>query len=103
MGKPNLKLADETPPRTPEREQLAEAINRLAMAERTLAANKAAQEATRKTRWQAQDAVEASATLIEEAQANAARFLTEQALGTAAEAPVSIKAVRVAAQDAQDT
>jgi hypothetical protein len=102
MGKPNLKLADETPPRTPEREQLAEAINQLAMAERTLAANKAAQEQTRKARWAAQDAVEASATLIEEAQANAAKFLTEQALGTAAEAPVSIKAVRVAAQDAQD-
>jgi hypothetical protein len=72
------------------------------MAERTLAANKTAQEATRKTRWQARDIVEKAPVLIEEAQANAAKFLTEQALGTAGEAPVSIKAVRVAAQDAQD-
>ena len=84
MGKPNLKLATtDDPPRTPERSVLAAAINRLAMAERTLAANKAAQEQTKKARWAAQDAVEASATLIEEAQANAAKFLTEEALGTA--------------------
>src|SRR5450631_4291163 len=85
MPKPNLKIAGEAPPRTPERIALAEAIERHADAVRMLDANKCAQEATTQTRRQAQDAVERSVAMIEEAKTNAATHLTEVAMGTAGE------------------
>jgi len=103
MSKPNLRIAGEAPPRTPERIALAEAIERHTAAVRILDANKAAQELTTQTRRQAQDAVERSVAMIEEAKTNAATHLTAQAMGTAGEAPLSVKAARdnaVAAQDA---
>jgi hypothetical protein len=92
-----------TAERSPERERLAEAIERHADAVRMLDANKAAQESTQQTRRQAQEAVERSVAMIEEAKTNAATHLTAQAMGTAGEAPLSVKAARdnaVAAQDA---
>jgi 3-dehydroquinate synthetase len=90
------------PGRTPEREQLAEAIERHVEAQRQLAANESAQAATQEAIYAARHAVEQTAAAIEEAKKNAATHLTAVAMGTAGAAPLSLKQTRLAAQDAED-
>lgn len=104
MGRPNLKLAGEPPPteRSPEREKLAKAIAHHAELIARLTANKAAQRKTQQRRSAAQEAVEKSSKLIEEAKANAAAHLTAVAMGSASEPPLSVKEARAQAQEAQD-
>jgi hypothetical protein len=102
MNKPALRAVNDTPPRTSERAALAAAIERHDAAQRQLAANKSAQEQTIDTRIEARRAVEKSAAMIEEAKVNAATFLANTIMGTAGEAPLTVKAARAAAQDAED-
>lgn len=104
MQKSNLKVvaADAGQARTPERERLAETIARHNELTRRLAAIDAALEMTRRQRWAAQEVVNRSPKLIEEAKAAAANFLTEQVLGSTGAPPLSVKEARAKAQLAQD-
>jgi hypothetical protein len=92
----------EPPPRSPERITLAAAIERHAGLVRHLTANMAAQEALHEVINAARDRVEAAGAAVEQAKVDAAQHLTASAMGTAGAAPVSVKAARTAAQDAQD-
>ena len=101
----NSKAALKSSPRTlrsPEREALAENIERYNALVQQRAANEAAQTALRETIREARRAVAGSASVIEAAKAASVRHLTEKALGTAGQAPQSVKDARAAAQDAQD-
>jgi|SRR5665213_1207040 len=89
-------------PRSPEREALAEAIERHDAAVRMLAANESAQAATQEAIYAARHAVEQTAAAIEVAGENVATHLTAVAMGTAGVAPLSVKQTRLTAQDAED-
>ena len=104
MSKPAMRLVDAavSPPRTPERAELAAAQERHADAVRQLAANESAQQTTTEAIYAARDTVKAATAAIEEAKANAATHLTAVAMGNAGPAPTSVKAARVALQDAED-
>ncbi len=104
MGKPNLKAVtgDDASPRSPERAALAAAIDRHNAATRYLAANETAQQRTFQTIRDARRAVEAATAAIDEAKANAARHLTDTAMGTAGNAPLTVKDARAKVQDAED-
>jgi hypothetical protein len=87
---------------SPERAALAHAIAAAASADaRKAALAQAAQTADAEVRA-ARRAVEAAAEAIETAKANAARHLTDTALGTAGAAPQSIRQARAAAIEAAD-
>jgi chromosome segregation ATPase len=99
MSKPAMRLVDATsPPRTPEREQLAEAITRHAEATDRLAAVQAARERTEQARRDAKEAIAKATAGIEQAKIDAAAQLVGGAVGG-----VSVKAARAALQDCEDS
>lgn len=100
--KSNLKLASDVPPRSPERERLAEKIADLAAAKQRAAAIKAAIITAGQAVSTAFATVEEATAGIEKAKVAVATFLTEVALGTAGDPPMSVQAARQAAQNAQD-
>ena len=105
MSRPNLKLAGEAPPRTPEREALAAAQERHAAAVDQLAAVRVAIERTEQARRDAKENIAKAEAAVETAKTDAAVHLTAVALGNAGPAPLSVKAARdnvVVAQDALD-
>jgi chromosome segregation ATPase len=93
---------EKPPARSAVREALAAAIERHERAKRELAATEEALDTCRGTARDAESALERAAAAIEEAKANAARHLTDTALGRAGEAPVSIRQARANYQNAQD-
>lgn len=104
MGQPNLRIAtaEESPRRTPEREALAEAVERHAEIVRRLAAIEAAQQTARSEHYAASAAADAAPAAIERAKGDVARHLTDVAMGTAGPAPKSVQHFRAKAQEAQD-
>jgi hypothetical protein len=99
-----LKLADAAPiERSAARIVLAAAIERHAEATRELAANEAAQLKAEAARGEAADAVERAQLALEEAKSAAAKHLTRTIMGTAGDAPQSIKDARAALTDATDS
>jgi hypothetical protein len=104
MSKGFLKLAEAAPiERSAARIVLAAAIERHATATRELAANEAAQLKAEAARGEAADAVERAQRALEEAKSAAAKHLTRTIMGTAGDAPKSIKDARAALIDATDT
>lgn len=87
-------------PRSPERTALAVAIERHRNAVRQKEGAEAALENIRAARLEG--AVERAATALEEAKINAARYLTDIALGQRGEFPLSVKEARAAHQAAVD-
>ena len=96
MSRPNLKLAGE-PPRSPEREALAEAIARHDAAVDRLAAVQAAREQATQAQYDAKDAIRAAATAVEQSKVDAALVLTGAAPGA-----LSVKDARTKLQDCED-
>jgi hypothetical protein len=97
MGKPNLKIAGEPPPRTPQREALAAAQLRHSAAVDRLAAIQAARERTAQTQRGARDAIKAATAGVEQAKLDAASALAGGTPGGQ-----SVKEARAALQDAED-
>ena len=98
MSKPAMRLVDATsPPRTPERESLAEAIARHAEATNRLAAVQAARERTEQARRDAKEAIAKATAGVEQAKIDAAAQLVGSAPGA-----LSVKAARAALTDCED-
>ena len=103
MRKSNLQIVtDGDGVRSPEREALAEAIARHNELTRRLTAIDAASTTAWTAHKAATAAVAAATAGVEKAKSDAGRHLTAVALGEAGEAPVTVKAARLAVQDAQD-
>jgi chromosome segregation ATPase len=82
MSKPAMRLVDATsPPRTPEREALAEAIERHSAARERLAAIKTAQERAFDSVINLKDAVDKAIAALDEAKADESRQLVEAFIG----------------------
>jgi hypothetical protein len=93
-----MRLVDATsPPRTPERESLAEAIALHDAAVDRLAAVQAARERTEQARIDAKDAIAKATAGVEQAKLDAA-----SALVGGAPAAITVKGARAALQDAED-
>jgi hypothetical protein len=90
------------PPLSPERRALAEAISGCAAADRRREARTLAAETASAAVWTATAAVTAATLAVEEAKRNAARYLTAQTMGEAADPPATIREARLKLQDAQD-
>jgi chromosome segregation ATPase len=97
--KPNMRLVGDAPPRTPERESLAEAIARHAEATDQLAAVRAARERTEEARHSAEEATAKAKAAIEQAKIDTAAALVG---GTPGAPGTSVKAARAALQDCED-
>jgi hypothetical protein len=98
MSKPAMRLVDATsPPRTPEREQLAAAQQRHAEAVDRLAAVQAARERTERARIAAKDAINAATAAVEQSKIDAALVLTGGAPGA-----LTVKEARAALTDCED-
>lgn len=97
MGKTNLRIAGEAPPRTPEREALAAAIERRDAAANRLAAIKTAQERAMNSVFDLKDAVDKAIAALDEAKADESRQLVEAFIGgdTAVVSPVKSAAAAV--------
>jgi predicted nucleic acid-binding Zn-ribbon protein len=95
--KPNLKIAGEAPPRSPEREALAAAIERRDAAANRLAAIKTAQERAMNSVFDLKDAVDKAIAALDEAKADESRQLVEAFIGgdTAVVSPVKSAAAAV--------
>jgi DNA repair exonuclease SbcCD ATPase subunit len=104
MSKPNLRLATgESPPRSPEREQLAEAIAKRNDANRELGDIEAALLRARNTVDAATIAVAEKTKALETAKGANADYLARAALGRSGDVPPpSVQEARIALQDAQD-
>jgi chromosome segregation ATPase len=98
MGKPNLRIAGEAPPRTPEREQLAEAIARRDTATKQLARIQAAHERASDTVYELKDGVDKAIATLNEAKAGEGSYLAAVALG---EADVALSPVKTAAANVE--
>jgi predicted RNase H-like nuclease (RuvC/YqgF family) len=97
MGKPNLKLADETPPRTPERDALAEAIERYnAITPHRDRLKEALKRTEDELYGGAHRGVETAETALAEAKANEAAYLASTALGEADESANPVKLAELA-------
>lgn len=99
-----LKLADATaaPERTPAREALAKAIVKRNEAAARVEAIESARRTAQQNVFVAQTALEDAQQNVETAKANAAKHLTDTALGKTTAAPLSIRAARNIVQDAED-
>ena len=107
MGKPNLRIAtaDEAPPsrtRTPEREALAESLERHTELVRRLAAIEAAERTARLEHDAALAASAAATAAIEDAKTDAAQHRINRVLGIRGPAPKSVLFRREQAQAADD-
>jgi chromosome segregation ATPase len=104
MSKPAMRLVDATsPPRTPEREQLAEAIAKRNDANRELGDIEAALLTVRNTVDVATIAVAEKTKALETAKGANADYLARAALGRSGNVlPPSVQDARLALQDAQD-
>jgi chromosome segregation ATPase len=96
--KPNLKIAGEAPPRSPEREQLAEAIARHEEATDRLAAVRAARDRNEEARHGAEESVAKATAGIERAKTDAAAALVGGAPGA-----LSVSSARAALQEREDS
>ena len=85
MAKPNLKLAGDTPPRSPERVELASAIERHAAALDVVRRVGEAREQAAEVVYHAADALKAAEAALAEAQADEGARLAAAALGEAAD------------------
>ncbi len=81
MSRPNFKILGESPVRTAEREQLAEAIARHAAALDAVRRVEQAHEAARETIYRLMDGLKAAKTAVEEAKADGDARLAAVALG----------------------
>jgi hypothetical protein len=104
MSKPAMRLVDATsPPRSPEREQLAEAIAKRNDANRELGDIEAALSKTRNTVDAAEIAVAEKTKALETAKIANTEFLAREALGRPGDTPPhSVQEARIALQAAQD-
>lgn len=98
MSKPAMRLVDATsPPRTPERESLAEAIARHGAATKQLVRIAAAHERASETVFDSNDSVDRATAALDEAKVGEGSYLTAVALGEAdaAASPVKTAAANV--------
>jgi chromosome segregation ATPase len=94
MSRPNLKLATgEPPPRSPEREQLAEAIARRDTASKQLVRVQAAHERASNTIYDLKDSVDKAIAALDAAKVGEESYLAAVALG---EADASLSPVKTA-------
>jgi chromosome segregation ATPase len=98
-----MRLVDATsPPRSPEREQLAEAIARHADAARQIARIRAAQERAADTVYEAKDRIAMAISALDEAKATEGSFLAAIALGESAASASPVKDCAAAVEQAND-
>ena len=103
MGKPNLRIAGEPPERSPEREQLAEALAKRNDANHELGDIEAALLRARNTVDAATIAVAEKTKALETAKGANTDYLARAALGKSGDVPPpSVQEARIALQDAQD-
>src|ERR1035437_6819490 len=103
MSKPAMRLVDATsPPRTPEREALAEAIARRDTATKQLARIQAAHERASNTVYDLKDSVDKAIATLDEAKAGEGSYLAAVALGDADAALSPVKAAAAAVEEAND-
>src|SRR5664280_3663752 len=100
--KPNMKLVGDAPPRTPEREQLAEAIARRDTAMKQIARIQAAHERASNTIYDLKDSVDKAIATLDEAKAGEGSYLAAVALGDADAALSPIKTATAAVEGAND-
>ena len=91
-----------TPPPTPERAALADAIAAHVDLQAQRAATSVATQTASETIWDARRRVDAAPELVERAKANVAQHLADVARGTAGMPPQTIREARNAVTDAQD-
>jgi chromosome segregation ATPase len=102
MTKPAMRLVGDAPPRTPEREQLAEAIARRDTATQQLARIQAAHERAADTVYEAKDSVAKAIAALDAAKAGEGSYLAAVALGEADAALSPIKTAAAAVEEAND-
>src|ERR1035437_5838966 len=103
MSKPAMRLVDATsPPRTPEREALAEAIARRDTATKQLARIQTAHEHASETVYDLKDSVDKAIATLDEAKAGEGSYLAAVALGDADAALSPVKAAAAAVEEAND-
>jgi chromosome segregation ATPase len=102
MSKPNMKLVGDAPPRSPEREQLAEAIARRDTATKQLVRIAAAHERASETVYDLKDSVDKAIATLDEAKAGEGSYLAAVALGEADATLSPVKAAAAAVEEAND-
>src|SRR5664280_3103380 len=102
MSKPAMRLVGDAPPRTPEREQLAEAIARRDTATKQLARIQTAHERASNTIYDLKDSVDKAIATLDEAKAGEGSYLAAVALGDADAALSPVKAAAAAVEEAND-
>src|ERR1017187_8206542 len=100
--KPNMKLVGDAPPRSPEREQLAEAIARRDTATKQLVRIAAAHERASETVYDLKDSVDKAIATLDAAKAGEGSYLAAVALGEADAALSPIKTAAAAVEEAND-
>src|SRR5664280_641688 len=103
MSKPAMRLVDATsPPRTPERESLAEAIARRDIATKRLVRIAAAHERASETVYDLKDSVDKAIATLDEAKAGEGFYLAAVALGEADAALSPVKTAVANVEQAND-
>jgi chromosome segregation ATPase len=97
-----MRLVGDAPPRTPEREALAEAIARRDTATKQLARIQAAHERASNTIYDLKDSVDKAIATLDEAKAGEGSYLAAVALGDADAALSPVKAAAAAVEEAND-
>jgi chromosome segregation ATPase len=100
--KPNMKLVGDAPPRSPEREQLAEAIARRDTATKHLKRIQAAHERASNTIYDLKDRVDKVIATLDEAKAGEGSYLAAVALGEADAALSPVKTAAANVEQAND-
>jgi chromosome segregation ATPase len=102
MSKPAMRLVGDAPPRSPEREQLAEAIARRDTAEKQLVRVRAAHERASNTIYDLKDSVDKAIATLDEAKVGEGGYLTSVALGEADAALSPVKTAVANVEQAND-
>ena len=102
MTKPAMRLVGDAPPRTPQREDLAEAIARRDTATKYLTRIQAAHERASETVYDLKDSVDKAIAMLDEAKAGEGSYLAAVALGEADAALSPIKTAAAAVEEAND-
>ena len=102
MSKPAMRLVGDAPPRSPEREQLAEAIARRDTATKQLARIQAAHERASNTIYDLKDSVDKAIAALDAAKVGEESYLAAVALGDADAALSPVKAAAAAVEEAND-
>jgi chromosome segregation ATPase len=100
--KPNMRLVGDAPPRSPEREQLAEAIARRDTATKQLVRIAAAHERVSNTIYDLKDSVDKAIATLDEEKAGEGSYLAAVALGEADAALSPVKAAAAVVEEAND-